>query len=1037
MTRALYISFLIILFSLSVKAQQTNLDSLVNLQLENVSLKEALNEISEQYDIRFSYSDSKIPVENTIQLNFSATRLEDVLRSILYDNEINFNIIGNQIVLFPFNSNQTIIIHGKVIDKSNGSPIPFANISLSGTHKGTSSNENGEFQLPLTKLPSELLISHLSHEKKLIYIYDDSEEIEISLVPAQTTLQEITISAKRNTKSNYQLIKKAYDVLSKSRSDMKYGKAFYRQKSQRENKYTEIFEMFYDIKYSANGIEDWAVQEGRYAFQTNEEYDIFLYNKNFTLLSRLFPIQQPETNSYIIPVNPNVKKLYDLDLIDVLKFDDRFIGVIAYTPKSTVNSPLAKGELFIDFETYQVLKMKGTLINEKLDIISFGDNESAWKNYKLDFQISFIDDQSGQLLMDYVQIDHQFDYYYKQKEIGKIKTSSLLTFYEHYSPVKNKKLGGAIDFVTSDMDLIDGIGYNSSFWSQNPIVKRTPLEEKLINDFERNEAFGMVFLNNKDEVVLLPDKQNTEAARQIITKFESKNPLESNQQLFLRLDNSNYQPDDNLRFTAYVVDKWTRKPTVIGSVLTVEIHDNSGHIVLQKKFDINEGTAYGELALTEMSNQGNYRLQSYTNTESNHIFEKEITITHNPIQSSQNAQNPLDDITQKIEIDFYPESGTLLSDTRSKIVFKAHSIDENPVNSTWVLVNNKGTVFQTIETNTLGIGAFEFVPAQETRYFLKSTNPGESQQWMIPYSENTGFCMKINDNKSKSIQIALNQKPVITKDVFLLFTSGGKVFSFYEKNLHEGTTLLDLPIAHLPGGIINLIAMNKTGNILGQRSFFVRPEKLDVRLESVTWKSRRNNRMRLKLNINDQNGRPINANLSAICSTASASECQQCDIRNYMYFGDATSFANIDLNYDNDSIYALVDNLLIIKDEAQQNLQHSVKSESKISTSQLANNHTIDEPITAEISISGNYGVNSIAKADKNKRKEGFKEFHSQLYWVPKLEIDEHGIALLDYQISKKNETIYVNIQGISHNGLVGYQTFEIDPYRIKAKKNK
>jgi len=103
----------------------------------------------------------------------------------------------------------------------------------------------------------------------------------------------------------------------------------------------------------------------------------------------------------------------------------------------------------------------------------------------------------------------------------------------------------------------------------------------------------------------------------------------------------------------------------------------------------------------------------------------------------------------------------------------------------------------------------------------------------------------------------------------------------------------------------------------------------------------------------------------------------------------------------------------------------------------LANNHTIDEPITAEISISGNYGVNSIAKADKNKRKEGFKEFHSQLYWVPKLEIDEHGIALLDYQISKKNETIYVNIQGISHNGLVGYQTFEIDPYRIKAKKNK
>ena len=338
-----------------------------------------------------------------------------------------------------------------------------------------------------------MIISHLSHEKKLVYVYDDSEEVVVTLEPAETTLQEITITARGSKRSPYQIVKKAYDQLSKTRNNFRYGKAFYRQKSNREDKYTEIFEIFYDIKYSSNSIEDWAVQEGRYAFQTDDEYDIFLYNKNFTLLSRLFPVLQPATDSYIIPFNEEVKKLFDLELKNVLKFDDRFIGVIAYIPKTALDIPIASGELYIDLETYQVLKMKGTMTDEKLEIIGFTDSKSDWDNYKLDFEVSFIDDQSGQLLMDFIQIDHQFDYYYQDNHIGKIKTSSILSFYEHYTPAKSKKLGGTINFGLSDMDIIDGIGYNSAFWSKNPVVKRTPLEDELIRDFELNEALVLYF----------------------------------------------------------------------------------------------------------------------------------------------------------------------------------------------------------------------------------------------------------------------------------------------------------------------------------------------------------------------------------------------------------------------------------------------------------------------------------------------------------------------------------------------------------------
>ena len=1010
------------------------LDSLVNVRFDGVTLKHALKHLSEEFDINFSYSDSKIPVNDTIRAAYKLTRLGAVLKSLLFDHDINYNIIGNQIVLFPFNTNQSIVVRGKVINNSTGLPIPFTSISLAGTSKGTSSNEDGEFQLSLSKLPSELLISHLSHEKKLVYIYDDSQDMVIELEPAQTTLREVTVTAKGNKKSNYQLIKKAYKLLSKSQSDIKYGKAFYRQKSNREEKYTEIFEMFYDVKYSANGIEDWAVQEGRYAFQTDEEYAIFLYNKNFTLLSRLFPIQQPATDSYIIPVNPDVKKLFDLELANVLKTDDRYIAIISFTPKISLATPIASGEIYIDLDNHQVLKMKGTLIDENLDMISLGENDSKWKNNQLDFQISFLDDQSGQLLMDFVRIDHHFDFYFQSNFVGKIKTSSLLTFYEHYVPAKNKKLGGPINFRKSDMDVINGIGYNSAFWSKNPIVKRTPLEEELIQDFEENEAFGSVFLNHQDEVVLLPDKQNTALARQIIAKFETDHTISDKQKLFLRLDKENYQTEDNLHFTAYALDRWWLKPYLYGSVLFIEITDANGKVIIRDKFDIDQGMSYGEIALSELPHSGVHMLKAYTNAHENHAFQKSIAISSSQRDMAPRVGESLEIAPWDTQVEFFPESGSILHNVQSKIIFTAKTKEEVPIKSNWEIINANGEVYSTASTNVLGFGSFYLAPIPGTKYFLRPQGSISGQQWQVPEGAKHGFSMKLLNSNSRSLQAELILKPAVPKKLFLLSTASGKVFSFYEKKLQGSRTIIDLPLAHLPGGINTLMAMDESGNIIAKRPFFVQPEKLDIQLESIVWKSKRSNRAQIILKIGDQNGAPVAANLNAICTQQERNCIENCDIRNYLFFGNKSPLANIDLSLQNDSISALIDEILITRNESQGGLNHSANTaieENAPMNNALANH---DDPVIAEISVSSHYSA-STASNNKNKVKQKVKNTDgNKIYWIPKLEINEHGKTQIEFKIESKNKPLYLSIQGVSHFGHIGSQQIIINPYSITNK---
>lgn len=1029
----LFLTFL----SFGLKAQQIQLDTLVNIRFQGITLKQALYELSQQYGIRFSYSDSKIQTDNIIHADYTSLSLGELLTDMLHNNEINYGIIENQIVLFPFYTNQTITVRGKVIDELNGSPIPFANISLSGTYKGTSSNEDGEFELSLTKLPSELLISHLSHEKKMIYVYSETNELEINLKPSQITLEEVTIKAKRNNNAYYQLVKKAYDRLSKSATVMKYGKAFYRQKSQREEKYTEIFELFYDVKYTDIGIEDWAVQEGRYAFQNGNEYDIFLYNKNFTLLSRLFSLRQPDTESYLIPVNQKVKKLFDLELKEVIKFDERFIGVISYKPKSTVNLPAASGELYIDINNYQILKMKGVFTDASLEIIGLSDKNSAWDNYQLDFQISFIDNHSDQLLMDYIRINHSFDYYFKKEHIGKINTSSLLTFYEHYTPVKNKSLGGTINYKTSDMEVIDGIVYNADFWSQNPIVKRTPLEEKLILDFEKNESFGVVFINNNEEVVLLPDKKHSEKVRQIISRYESNYSEGQGQRLFLQLDKNQYVQEDHLHFTAYVLDKLTLKPYALGSVLTIDIYDSNNQLVLSKKFEINEGISYGELELSGVPLPGKYHLKAFTNIRNGQPFEKNISISYKSLRPLI-SQVALEDVTGKeLIVDFYPESGIILQGVETKVVFSVRTPGRQPVKSNWQIIDNSESILQSAWSNQLGIGTFTFTAGKENLYFLKSSHADSEFKWMLPKSYNSGFSIKIAKDKLRSIQVELHQRPALSTEIYLLSTASGKVFSVYEKRLQGLKTIMDLPIQHLPGGVNTLIVMDQTGEILGQRTFFVNPDKLDIQMESVSWKSKRSNRLELKFKISDQNGMPVNANLSAVCSVTDQSDCEHCDIRNYLYFGEHSLLKDIDLNLENDSIFSLIDNILITFDIKENDTRHSVKLKVKENecSSNLAIRNQLEEPVIAEVNISGSFSSETVLTSKKLQKHNNKQGQGNQLYWIPALEIDEHGMATIDYNINNKSEKLYVNIQGISSNGLVGYQSFSIDTHKIKTRK--
>ncbi len=255
-----------------------------------------------------------------------------------------------------------------------------------------------------------------------------ASEMTVSLNPLVAILEEVVVLAAKKDGFAKELVKKAYEKTSNTSGKQHYGKAFYRQKSKNGDDYSEFSEIFYDLRYNSSGIADWNIVEGRYALK-----DDAVYNRNYTLFSRILRPLQPNTEELIFPLHPSFEVYYDVKIIEMILSGDTKIAVVHFKPKSTIKTPIFEGSIYINSSTYDILKIIGTIARDDLKLSKLNANNGYWKDYAISYEITYKQDSTASLVLDYIKIDQDFDYFKGDSLQYHTVTTSNLTFYEHYT----------------------------------------------------------------------------------------------------------------------------------------------------------------------------------------------------------------------------------------------------------------------------------------------------------------------------------------------------------------------------------------------------------------------------------------------------------------------------------------------------------------------------------------------------------------------------------------------------------------------------
>ena len=126
------------------------LDRVVGLELERVTLREALNQLQRATGASLIYSPDFVPVNREVSCPCTERTLRESLELLLRGTNLTFDALENQVRISPLRTegqeSSFGVIVGLVRNRENGAPIPNALVQLSDG-RGSLTNENGRFIL--------------------------------------------------------------------------------------------------------------------------------------------------------------------------------------------------------------------------------------------------------------------------------------------------------------------------------------------------------------------------------------------------------------------------------------------------------------------------------------------------------------------------------------------------------------------------------------------------------------------------------------------------------------------------------------------------------------------------------------------------------------------------------------------------------------------------------------------------------------------------------------------------------------------------
>ncbi len=222
-----------------------------------------------------------------------------------------------------------------------------------------------------------------------------------------------------------------------------------------------------------------------------------------------------------------------------------------------------------------------------------------------------------------------------------------------------------------------------------------------------------------------------------------------------------------------------------------------------------------------------------------------------------------------LDLQFFPESGEMVHGLKCIMGFKALDYTGKGKKISGEIVNQWGDRLAMFESNSLGMGTFTIAKADSNTIYnakLKS-HANTDSVLMIPLPAVTakGNVLSVVKRKDKFfIQAFSNYLPDDT--LYVRISCRGMGYYEIKGKLINGSMSFSLNANKLPEGIVAFTLIDSLQQIMAERLFFNERPETRINIQAAMDRNgyRQREQARLDIEVSDQEGQPIQANLSLL-----------------------------------------------------------------------------------------------------------------------------------------------------------------------------
>lgn len=353
----------------------------------------------------------------------------------------------------------------------------------------------------------------------------------------------------------------------------------------------------------------------------------------------------------------------------------------------------------------------------------------------------------------------------------------------------------------------------------------------------------------------------------VLNKLKEYNSIKYPEKIYLHTDIPFYTAGDNIWFSTYLLDGVTHVASSKSSVVYVDLIDDKGNIISERKLFAESSNVQGDFKLPTDIKDGTFTLRAYTNYMRNQsrdfFFKKEIPVYS--LYADNEGEDSISDKNMELpDIGFYPEGGYLINGLKNKVAVKVKDADVNFHPILGVIEDSEGNKITDFQTFEFGLGYFYLTPEPGKNYQAIISSKDEDIIYPIPQSLSQGYVMHTSISEEElTIELKSNMEEGLKNTLVIGHQRGVPVFDYIETQ-NKNTVLLQIPKTDLAEGILDLVVFDKSKRPMAERMVYVKKENgIIVSVKKINGeRTTIRDRVNLKIDVKDLSGKPVSSSLS-------------------------------------------------------------------------------------------------------------------------------------------------------------------------------